>query len=187
MDKWEEGCGAYQGTGRVVIDSVVGIGSLLQRRAHDPHEFRMLLGSFLSLFLVSFVYAQLLAQDNTDPELQMMSETGSGDDHPGHIPLDVENYPFAPPTLQLEQVHLFIRHGAFGRSFVQQLSYGLAGERTPVSIRMSEAPANIPPRWLLCKEGRKFEAAVANLTGSSTLRIERVVEKEDGSLESGEW
>ena len=52
---------------------------------------------------------------------------------------------------------------------------------------MSEAPANIPPRWLLCKEGRKFEAAVANLTGSSTLRVERVVEKEDGSLESGEW
>ena len=52
---------------------------------------------------------------------------------------------------------------------------------------MSEAPANIPFRWLLCKEGHKFEAAVANLTGSDTLRVERVVEKEDGSLESGEW
>ena len=61
------------------------------------------------------------------------------------------------------------------------------GERTPVSIRMSEAPANIPSAWLLCKEGRKFEAAVANLTGSDTLRVERVVEKEDGSSESGEW
>lgn len=52
---------------------------------------------------------------------------------------------------------------------------------------MSDAPANIPPRWLLCKEGRKFEAAVANLTGSGTLHVERVVEKEDGSSESGEW
>jgi len=52
---------------------------------------------------------------------------------------------------------------------------------------MSEAPAHIPSAWLLCKEGRKFEAAVANLTGSSTLRIERVVEKEGGSLEPGEW
>ena len=61
------------------------------------------------------------------------------------------------------------------------------GERTPVSVRMSEAPANIPPTWLLCKEGRKFEAAVANLTGTSTLRVERVVEKGDGSLETGEW
>ena len=61
------------------------------------------------------------------------------------------------------------------------------GERTPVSIRMSEPPANIPSTWLLCKEGRKFEAAVANLTGSGTLRVERVVEKEDGSFESGEW
>ena len=52
---------------------------------------------------------------------------------------------------------------------------------------MSKAPANIPSTWLLCKEGRKFEAAVTGLMGPDTLRAERVVEKEDGSLESGEW
>lgn len=52
---------------------------------------------------------------------------------------------------------------------------------------MSNAPANIPSTWLLCKEGHKFEAAVAGLTGPDTLRVERVVEKEDGSLKSGEW
>ena len=75
----------------------------------------MLLRGFLSLVLVSFVYAQLLVQDNMDLDLEM---TGSGDDRPGHIPLDVENYPVAPSTLQLEQVYLFIRHGTFKQFFV---------------------------------------------------------------------
>ena len=28
------------------------------------------------------------------------------------VPLDVENYPVAPTPLQLEQVHVFVRHGA---------------------------------------------------------------------------
>ena len=78
----------------------------------------MLLGSLLPFVLVSFVYAQLLVQGNMDLELEMMSETGSWNDHLGHIPLDVENYPVAPSTLQLEQVHLFIRHGAFEYFFV---------------------------------------------------------------------
>ena len=49
-----------------------------------------------------------------DLELKMMSVTDAGpDDHLGHVPLDVENYPVAPPTLQLEQVQVFIRHGMF--------------------------------------------------------------------------
>ena len=61
------------------------------------------------------------------------------------------------------------------------------GERTPVRTRMAEAPANIPSAWLFCKEGRKFEAAVADPMGSSTLRVERVMEEADGSSESGEW
>lgn len=52
---------------------------------------------------------------------------------------------------------------------------------------MSEAPANIPSTWFLCNEGRKFEAAVTNLTGSNMLRFERVMEKKDGTLESGQW
>ena len=52
---------------------------------------------------------------------------------------------------------------------------------------MSEAPTNIPSTWHLCREGRKFEAAVASLTGSNMLRVERVVENEDGSLEPGKW
>ena len=30
----------------------------------------------------------------------------------GSVPLDVEGYPVAPPELELEQVHVYIRHGA---------------------------------------------------------------------------
>ena len=30
------------------------------------------------------------------------------------IQLDVGKYPVAPPELQLEQVHVFVRHGEFG-------------------------------------------------------------------------
>ena len=30
---------------------------------------------------------------------------------PGHVPLDVENYPVAPENLALEQVHVYVRHG----------------------------------------------------------------------------
>jgi len=79
----------------------------------------MLLGSFLPSVLVYFVYAHLL-QDSMELEPGMMSVTGSGVDidHPGHLPLDIENYPIAPSTLQLEQVHMFIRHGAFWRDLL---------------------------------------------------------------------
>lgn len=77
----------------------------------------MLFTSFLSLVLVSFTYADLIVQGDTELEPGMTFVTDSGIDQPGHVPLDVENYPVAPPTLQLEQVHLFVRHGAFGRSF----------------------------------------------------------------------
>jgi len=137
---------------------------------HDTVKFRIFLSSF---FLPSIQQGMVFETDIRNP---------------GHVPLDVENYPLAPPTLRLEQVHLFVRHGAFWQSFVCLLPHSpCSGERLPVSIRMSGPPANIPSTWLLCKEGRKFEAAVANLTGVGTLRVERVVEKEDGSLESGEW
>lgn len=30
---------------------------------------------------------------------------------PGAHPLDVDNYPVAPPDLKLEQVHVYVRHG----------------------------------------------------------------------------
>ena len=31
----------------------------------------------------------------------------------GHVPLDVDGYPVAPVELELEQVHIYVRHGTF--------------------------------------------------------------------------
>lgn len=83
----------------------------------------MLLSTLLPFFLVSFVYAQLLVQDTMDFELETISMTCPETDYTGHAPLDVENYPIAPSMLQLEQVYLFVRHGALKRFFVHLLSY----------------------------------------------------------------
>ena len=64
------------------------------------------------------------------------------------------------------------------------------GERTPVRIRMSDPPASIPEGWMLCHTARRFSAAVAsNSTDGSQegLPLRKVVEREDGSIASGEW
>ena len=118
-------CGAYRRAGRgstrhasVIATSGVddpATDNACTTATLPPLEYRMLLGSLLQSFiLISFVHAQLLTQDSMDLELKMMSVTETGpDDHLGHVPLDVENYPVAPPTLQLEQVQVFIRHGMF--------------------------------------------------------------------------
>lgn len=41
------------------------------------------------------------------PETTLTKDTALG-----HVPLDAHNYPVAPEGLSLEQVHLFVRHGA---------------------------------------------------------------------------
>ncbi|KAI0050927.1 phosphoglycerate mutase-like protein [Auriscalpium vulgare] len=88
-------------------------------------------------------------------------------------PLDVEGYPLAPADLELQQVHVYVRHG----------------ERTPVSVRMAEAPGNIPEHWLLCKEARRFRAAVAGSElpdQPSKLDVIRTTERSDGVAVRGE-
>ena len=57
---------------------------------------------------------------------------------------------------------------------------------------MTEPPANIPERWNLCKQARKFRAAVAGGEGdigdgTFGLDVNRVVEKSDGIATEGEW
>ncbi|KAF9784782.1 phosphoglycerate mutase-like protein [Thelephora terrestris] len=86
---------------------------------------------------------------------------------PGHVPLDVENYPVAPEDLTLEQVHVYVRHG----------------ERTPVKARMTEY---IPPQWQICHVARQFKAAVAGPGAKETLEVKRVVERKDGTFDYGE-
>lgn len=66
----------------------------------------------------------------------------------------------------------------------------IPGERTPVRVRMSEAPASIPARWQLCKTARQFRAAVASNMDPSNVQdipVRRVVERADGSVVEGEW
>ncbi|KZV84235.1 phosphoglycerate mutase-like protein [Exidia glandulosa HHB12029] len=99
--------------------------------------------------------------------------------------LDVDAYPEAPQQLELQQVHLFIRHG----------------ERTPVTTRMSDAPASIPPHWLMCKTARAFRASVHDTTdaaavfhslanpesaGEKLMPVRRLVERPDGTAVDGE-
>ena len=40
---------------------------------------------------------------------------------PGALPLDVEGYPVAPPELELEQVHIYVRHGKFNQVYFQKI------------------------------------------------------------------
>ncbi|KAK7046664.1 acid phosphatase [Favolaschia claudopus] len=87
---------------------------------------------------------------------------------PPQAPLDVKGYPVAPADLQLEQVHIYVRHG----------------ERTPVGVRL--APF-IPEHWIMCKTGRQYRNPVTGdapgLPGS--LRSRRVVERKDGTWTEG--
>ncbi|TFK87495.1 phosphoglycerate mutase-like protein [Polyporus arcularius HHB13444] len=109
---------------------------------------------------------------------------GSQEARKGHVPLDVDGYPVAPPELELEQVHIYVRHG----------------ERTPVGVRMAGPPANIPENWMFCRTARQFRAAVASIGGPEEmsdasipgmqaveeLRARRVVERPDGKAALGE-
>ncbi|KAJ7755374.1 histidine phosphatase superfamily [Mycena maculata] len=82
---------------------------------------------------------------------------------PPQAPLDVKGYPVAPRDLQLEQVHVYVRHG----------------ERTPVGIRL--APF-IPEHWIMCKTGhqRRNHEDLEEI-----LRTRRVVERRDGIATEG--
>ncbi|KZT70468.1 phosphoglycerate mutase-like protein [Daedalea quercina L-15889] len=104
----------------------------------------------------------------------------------GSVPLDVSGYPVAPAELELEQVHVYIRHG----------------ERTPVGVRMADPPASIPKHWMFCHTGRDSRAAIASTSAAvpgmrgpagagevqqqESLRTVHVVERSDGSAAPGE-
>ncbi|KAF5351267.1 hypothetical protein D9756_008388 [Leucocoprinus leucothites] len=97
---------------------------------------------------------------------------------PPQVPLDVEGYPATPAGLELEQVHVYVRHG----------------ERTPVGVRLANAPANIPSNWRMCKTARRFQAAVAEITNmpgtqkgwNGVHQVRKVVERQDGTAVDGE-
>ncbi|CAE6438246.1 unnamed protein product [Rhizoctonia solani] len=85
--------------------------------------------------------------------------------------LSEREYDPAPSGLKLEQVHVYVRHG----------------ERTPVGIRMNEAPANIPAFWNACKTARRFKAAVMGENNATNqVEIVRLAERGDGYAQEGE-
>ncbi|KAH7869116.1 histidine phosphatase superfamily [Lentinula edodes] len=86
-----------------------------------------------------------------------------------YSPLDIGKYSVAPSGLELEQVHIYVRHG----------------ERTPVGVRLAGPPANLPEHWMMCKTTRRFQASV-NAPGIGNGMDEfqqsrRVVERADGT------
>ncbi|KAJ3866489.1 histidine phosphatase superfamily [Lentinula novae-zelandiae] len=86
-----------------------------------------------------------------------------------HSPLDIGKYPMPPSGLELEQVHIYVRHG----------------ERTPVGVRLAGPPANLPEHWMMCKTARRFQASVnAPGIGSGMDEFQqsrRIVERADGT------
>lgn len=87
-------------------------------------KHRSLLLSFLALLSCITVFSQILELHsvNTTPTtmpLGGMSPPKDGQVVPStaskapQMPLEVDGYPVAPPNLQLEQVHIYVRHGAF--------------------------------------------------------------------------
>lgn len=65
----------------------------------------------------------------------------------------------------------------------------LPGERTPVGVRMSGPPANIPEHWMMCNTPREFQAAASDYLGEvpQAPHMRKVVERPDGSIVEGEW
>ncbi|KAG1723056.1 histidine phosphatase superfamily [Suillus lakei] len=86
-------------------------------------------------------------------------------------PFDVESYPVAPEGLDLEQVHVYVRHG----------------ERTPVRVRMSDPPASIPADWQMCNTAKSFHETVAGQspTIDDGLWYKKVVENRHGKTAEG--
>ncbi|KAF5368046.1 hypothetical protein D9758_004503 [Tetrapyrgos nigripes] len=113
------------------------------------------LGLFLLISISSWASQQPLMAEKTTTQL----------------PLEVESYPVAPDNLQLQQVHIYVRHG----------------ERTPVGVRLTGQPANLPQYWSFCKTARRLQASVAgDEDGDDFLRARKVVEREDGHSVEGD-
>ena len=98
-----------------------------------PHLVRVSLSFYMKLpllvFLVTFlscntVYSQTLEQFHSVKAEQQMPLSAPKDGQAvlstkafasryPQMPLEVDGYPVAPDNLQLEQVHIYVRHGAF--------------------------------------------------------------------------
>lgn len=134
--------------------------------------------STLSLISVSARIPDQAAQSDFTMPHRSSNPPYKGDSfvpYSSQVPFDVAGYTVAPANLQLEQVHVYVRHG----------------ERTPVGIRLAGPPANIPEHWMMCKTARRFKAAVtgfvnANPDTGEVPQTRKVVERRDGKSADGE-
>lgn len=152
------------------------------------HRLSMLLASHLislaSYIIVSSSFFFFSASDSTRYFTSSMG-------------LNAEDYTTAPANLSLEQVHVYVRHGGYYTSFgagVGLIWRRRIGERTPVGIRMQNAPASIPEHWIMCKTGRQHAVSVWDQPSASlgkespaTLEVKRIMERRDGTSTPGEW
>ena len=72
---------------------------------------RLFYGSLLLQAFSTLALAHVTTDTGTD--MGFLGDRGAADTVPkkGHVPLDVDGYPAAPPELELEQVHIYVRHG----------------------------------------------------------------------------
>lgn len=73
------------------------------------------LSCFLLLCFAVSTFGDTIPHDEPGSEMPSMPNPAIGQfadpGGPGTIPLDVEHYPIPPPELELEQVHVYVRHG----------------------------------------------------------------------------
>lgn len=105
------------------------------------------------------------------------TSTASSDmQHIKRVQTTLDAYPAAPPELELQQVHVYVRHGLSYLPTSTLLILTLcAGERTPVRVRMNAPPASIPEHWMFCH------------APTAELPFRMVVERKDGSPAPGQW
>ncbi|KIY70843.1 phosphoglycerate mutase-like protein [Cylindrobasidium torrendii FP15055 ss-10] len=129
----------------------------------------------LALLLLQAVFVLLHSPGGFCADFSMVAMTDNAPVNtslyrPLQPPLDVAKYPVAPPELTLEQVHVYIRHG----------------ERTPVGVRLADAPANIPRNWQLCNRAREYVASVVGPgQQDEKLKSRKLLERADGTVADG--
>ncbi len=67
--------------------------------------------SFLLLFFATFTLADIGSETDWISLMPCSDHTTTTRPGPGSVPLDVDGYPLAPLELELQQVHVYVRHG----------------------------------------------------------------------------
>lgn len=79
-------------------------------------QFRIGVGESLSILITVFAFSLIFAQNTSElhkfpPSNHFVTMASGFYNASKGSPLDVQNYPVAPLGLELEQVHVFVRHG----------------------------------------------------------------------------